>query len=101
MAISFTDLDRLSGEVLPERTVLSTVSTPFNNGGGQGGDGGGSNASAAQTGGGSSAGHGATALNGSSSNVQHGTPGLLGSLGLGSNNPTETSGANPGSIASN
>ena len=86
MAISFTDLDRLDGEVLPERTVLSTV---------------GSGSSAAQTGGGDSAGHGATAINGQSSNVQHGTPGLLGSLGLGSNNPTETSNATPGAIASN
>ena len=101
MAINFTDLDRLDGEVLPERTVLSTVSTPFNNGGGHGGDGGGANSSAAQTGGGESAGHGATAINGQSSNVQQGTPGLLGSLGLGSNNPTQTSNANPGAIASN
>jgi hypothetical protein len=52
MAVNFAELNELAGELLPERTVLSTVTTPFNNwnpGGGQGGsvDGGGSSSSSA------------------------------------------------------
>lgn len=55
-AVNFAELNELAGELLPERTVLSTVTTPFNNwnpGGGQGGavDGGSSSSSAAAAGG--------------------------------------------------
>lgn len=32
--IRYEELDQLAGELLPERTVLSVVSTPFNNNGG-------------------------------------------------------------------
>lgn len=99
MAISFTNLDQLAGEVLPERTVMSTVSTPFNNAGGDGG-GAGSASSAAAAGGDGGASHGATAINGQQNTVSQGTPGLLGSLGLGSNNPGSTAIATPGAIAS-
>lgn len=101
MAISFTNLDQLAGEVLPERTVMSTVSTPFNNAGGDGdGGGAGSVSSAAAAGGDGGASHGATAINGQQNTVSQGPPGLLGSLGLGSNNPGSTSTATPGAIAS-
>ena len=57
-AVNFAELNELAGELLPERTVLSTVVTPFNNwnpgnsGGGYGGvDGGSSSSSAAAAGG--------------------------------------------------
>ena len=78
MAINFTDLDALTGEVLPERTVLSTVSTPFNNAGGSDGA------------------DGAAQINGQQGEVSHGTPGLLGSLGLGSENPHSGLSSTPG-----
>lgn len=54
-AVNFAELAELAGELLPERTVLSTVTTPFNNwnpGSGTGGSGdGGSSSSAAASGG--------------------------------------------------
>jgi hypothetical protein len=83
--ISFEELDVLAGEMLPERAVLSTV-VPFNNLGGAGTDGGSSSSSAAVAPGAPSDQNGITA---SACQSQHtdGTPGLLGSLGLGSNNP--------------
>ncbi|MCD2192757.1 hypothetical protein LQ327_05070 [Actinomycetospora endophytica] len=80
MAINFSDLDALTGEVLPERTVLSTVSTPFNNAGG------------------SDSSHGAAGINGQQGEVSHGTPGLLGSLGLGSENPHSDLSSTPGAF---
>ena len=57
-AVNFAELNELAGELLPERTVLSTVVTPFNNwnpgnsGAGYGADGGSSSSSAAAAGGG-------------------------------------------------
>ena len=100
--ISIADLDRLDGELLPERAMLSTVSTPFNNSHGHGhGHGGGSSASAAQTGGGHSSGHGATVINSCQTTTSHGTPGLLGSLGLGSSNPYTTTTCSPAAVSSN
>lgn len=56
-AVNFAELNELAGELLPERTVLSTITTPFNNwnpgnSGGLGGDGGSSSSSAAAAGGG-------------------------------------------------
>jgi hypothetical protein len=100
VAISFTDLDQLAGEVLPERTVLATVSTPFNNAAGGDGGAGSASSSAAAAAGGDGGSDGATAINGQQNTVSQGTPGLLGSLGLGSNNPGSTSTATPGAIAS-
>lgn len=58
-AVNFAELNELAGELLPERTVLSTVTTPFNNAGGTGGlgaDGGSSSSSAAAAGGGGNGG---------------------------------------------
>jgi hypothetical protein len=98
--ISFTELDQLVGEVLPERTVLATVSTPFNNVAGGGADGSASSSAAAAAGGGDGGSHGATAINSCQGTVSQGTPGLLGSLGLGSNNPGSTFTCTPGAIAS-
>lgn len=102
MTISIADLDQLAGEVMPERAVLSTVSTPFNNAGGgahAGSDGSASSAAAA-AGGGDGGHHGATAINSCQGTVSQGTPGLLGSLGLGSNNPNSTFTCTPGAVAS-
>lgn len=81
-SFSYADLDQLTGEVLPERAVLSTVVTPFNNGGMGGGD------------------HGATVSSACQSTHHEGTPGLLGSLGLGSNNPSQNLACTPAAIAS-
>ncbi|MGX1501720.1 UNVERIFIED_CONTAM: hypothetical protein RKD43_000345 [Streptomyces graminofaciens] len=79
--ISFEELDVLAGEMLPERAVLSTV-VPFNNWGG-----GGSSSSAVAIAPAASDQNGITS---SACTVQEvdGTPGLLGALGLGSNNPS-------------
>lgn len=85
-AITFDELDGLTGEVLPERAVLSTV-IPFNNLG-AGHDGGGSSSSSAVALGGDSANHGAISNSACQAQQVQGTPGLLGSLGLGSNNPS-------------
>lgn len=86
--ISFEELEGLTGEMLPERQVLSTV-VPFNNvGGGHGADGGSSaSSSAVALGGGGSDQNGITSSACQAERV-HGTPGLIGALGLGSNNPS-------------
>ncbi len=89
--ISFEELDLLAGEVLPERTVLSTVTTPFNSAGAGGG--------AAAAAGGGGADQGTTALSACQSNQTPGTPGLLGSLGLGSANPSSSVTCTPAAIS--
>ena len=78
-AISFEGLDQLGGEVLPERTVLSTLVTPFNNPGA--GDT--SSSSAAAAGGSGGGDHGTTAMSACQSTWTGGTGGLIGALGLG------------------
>lgn len=61
-AVNFAELNELAGELLPERTVLSTITTPFNNwnpgnsGGGVDGGAGSSSSSAAAAGGGGNGG---------------------------------------------
>jgi hypothetical protein len=64
-SVSYEELDRLAGEVLPERVVLSTVAP---------------------------AGPSSVSAGGQSCTVTYnpGTPGLVGSLGLGSSNPGAT-----------
>lgn len=94
--IDIAALDDLSGEVLPERTVLGVVSTPFNNAG-AGGSGSSSTSVAVSDGGGN---HGATALSSCQATSSPGTPGLLGSLGLGSANPGTTMTCTPAAISS-
>lgn len=101
--IDFTALDELAGEVLPERAVLGVVSTPFNNTGA--GDGGSSSSSAAAAGGSSTTvvdagNHGATALSACQSTNTPGTPGLVGTLGLGSANPSSTITCTPAAVSS-
>jgi hypothetical protein len=83
-AVSYAELDRLGGELLPERAVLGIVSTPFNNNN-PGGAGGGSTTVVVSN----SGDHGA-ALSACQATNSPGTPGLLGSLGLGSANPGQS-----------
>lgn len=77
--VSYEQLDRLAGELLPERTVLSLINISFSNvhnatyefpaGGGHGAAGGG---------------HGTTVAYACQATDSPGTQGVLGSLGLGS-----------------
>jgi hypothetical protein len=82
---ALSDLDALDGEVLPERTVLSTVSSPFH----------GSAPAATHS---SGSGHGTTVVNSCQTTTSYGTPGLLGSLGLGSENPHTTTTCTPSTV---
>jgi hypothetical protein len=83
-AISFGDLDLLAGEVLPERTVLSTLVTPFSNPGADADGGGSSSAAAAAAGGGNGDnGGGTTVVSGCVNQQSQATSGLVGALGLG------------------
>ncbi|MET0188768.1 hypothetical protein [Pseudonocardia sediminis] len=95
--VNQADLDMLVGEVLPQRTVLSTVTTPFNNAGGAGG--GPSSAAAAAAGGAGGDSGGTTALSSCQTTYSAGTPGLLGSLGLGSANPGSTTTCVPTAVS--
>ncbi|MEV5240715.1 hypothetical protein AB0K89_16680 [Streptomyces cinnamoneus] len=107
-AISFEELDAIAGEVLPERTVMGIVATPFNalSAGPDGGAGAGSasSSSAANAGGGvyapAPSDHGTTILSSCQSIDRQGTPGLLGSLGLGSEQPTNSVTCTPAAISS-
>lgn len=83
-SFSYAELDELAGELLPARTVLSTVGLPLNNNNAVGGDGG----------------HGATIVSSCNTSNQLGTPGLVGALGLGSNNPSNTQTCTPAAVAS-
>jgi hypothetical protein len=97
--ISFEELDGLTGEMLPERSVLSTV-VPFNNWGGSGdGHGGSSSSSSAAAFGGANSDQNGIVANACQAERVHGTPGLLGALGLGSNNPSSALTCVPGSTA--
>lgn len=103
--ISFEELDKIAGEVLPERTVLGVLATPFNHAGDPGSSAGaGSSSSAAATGGGvfapAPSDHGTTILSSCQSIDRQGTPGLLGSLGLGSENPASNMTCTPAAISS-
>ncbi|GAB3375878.1 hypothetical protein [Amycolatopsis echigonensis] len=102
-SVKFEELDALAAEVLPERAVLGIVSTPFNNAGG-GANGSASSSSAAASGGNTvvydGGHHGATALSACQSSHSEGTPGLTGTLGLGSNNPNETMSCTPAAVSS-
>jgi hypothetical protein len=95
--ISFEELDGLTGEMLPERSVLSTLAAPFHGWGG--GEGGSDSSSAAAAFGG----HGASDKSGFASNVcssqqQGADKGLLG-LGLASTPATSQITCAPGSVA--
>jgi hypothetical protein len=98
--ISFEELDGLTGEMLPERSVLSTV-VPFNNwgGGDAHGQGGSSSSSSAAAFGGASSDQNGIVANACQAQRVDGTPGLLGALGLGSNNPSSGVTCVPGSTA--
>lgn len=91
-AVSFEELDQLAGELLPERTVLSLVTVVYNNTtnytfpSGQ---------SAAQGGG-----QGTTVADACQATNSPGTPGLLGSLGLGSSAPSSSVTCVPAAVVS-
>jgi hypothetical protein len=105
-AISFGDLDLLAGEVLPERTVLSTLVTPFSNPGADADGGGSSSAAAAAAGGGHGDNGGSTVMNSCTSQQEGnfggsgGLAGILG-LGLGSHGPVSEHSCLPGTAVSN
>ncbi|MBT2387720.1 hypothetical protein [Streptomyces sp. ISL-11] len=109
-AISFEELDTVTGEMLPERTVMGIVATPLAlaGPGGDGGSGAGagssSSSSATASGGGvfapAPSDHGTTVLSACQSVDRPGTPGLLGSLGLPSTAPTTSVTCTPAAISS-
>ncbi|MEU8549063.1 hypothetical protein [Streptomyces roseoverticillatus] len=107
-AISFEELDTVAGEVLPERTVMGIVATPlagpYGDGDGGSGAGAGSSSSASASGGGVYApaphDHGTVALSACQAVDRQGTPGLFGSLGLPSTNPTTSMTCIPAAVAS-
>ncbi len=98
--IRYEEPGLLAGELLPERTVLGVISTPFNNAGGAG-DGGSSSSSAAASGGNVvSPDHGATAISACQSTQWQQPSGLLSDLALGSQNPSANLACTPAAIAS-
>ncbi|MFI9309609.1 hypothetical protein [Streptomyces triculaminicus] len=106
-AISFEELADIAGEVLPERTVMGVIATSLglaDPGPGGAGAGAGSSSSAAATGGGVFApaphDHGTTVLSACQAVDRQGTPGLLGSLGLPSTNPTTSMTCIPTAVSS-
>ncbi|GHG45901.1 hypothetical protein [Streptomyces griseocarneus] len=108
-AISFEELDNIAGEVLPERTVMGIIATPlaFADPGPNGsGAGAGASSSSAASGGGVGGvfappadHHGTTMLAACQAVDRQGTPGLLGSLGLPSTNPTTSMTCMPTAIS--
>ncbi|MEV4741145.1 hypothetical protein [Streptomyces sp. NPDC049555] len=108
-AVSFEELAGIAGEVLPERTVMGIVASPFGRLAAGPGDGTGAGAasgasSSAASGGGVFApvphDHGTTILSSCQSIDRQGTPGLFGSLGLGSENPASNVTCTPAAISS-
>lgn len=110
-AISFEELDQVAGELLPERTVMGVIATPLalagpdGDGGGAGaGAGSSSSSSATASGGGvyapAPSDHGTTILSNCQSVDRPQTAGLLGSLGLPSQNSTNVVTCTPAAIAS-
>ncbi|MFB4300533.1 hypothetical protein [Actinomadura sp. NTSP31] len=79
-SFSYTELDKLAGEVLPERAVLSTLLVG-------GGDSDNDNLNLNHDGGGHNDGTTAVVPN-CQSNINHSQGGLVGALGLSSENPT-------------
>ena len=102
-SISFQELDLLGGEVLPERTLLSTV-TDFSGGGGSSGSAGSASSAAAAGGAGGDTvvikdDDGALSPSARQSTYSTRTPRLLGSLGLGSSNPDSSQTCTPTAVA--
>ncbi|WP_127356211.1 hypothetical protein [Actinacidiphila soli] len=79
--IGYEELNALSGELLPGRTLLSIVLISYDNS---------SHPTYNFPAGGGHKGGGATVVYACQAESVHGTPGLLGSLGLGSNNPSSS-----------
>ncbi|MGK5639822.1 hypothetical protein ACSNOK_16140 [Streptomyces sp. URMC 126] len=101
--ISFEELAGVSGEVLPERTVMGIMAVPFGPGDGGAGSAAGSSSSAASGGGvfaPAPSDHGTTVLSSCQSYDRPQTAGLLGSLGLPSQNTTSGMTCTPAAISS-
>ncbi|MFI0739687.1 hypothetical protein ACH4PU_16605 [Streptomyces sp. NPDC021100] len=102
--ISFEELAEVSGEVLPERTVMGIMAVPFGPGDGGAGSAAGSSSSSTAGGGGVFApppsDHGTTMLSSCQSLDHPQTAGLLGSLGLPSQNTTTSVTCTPAAISS-
>ncbi|MFC5720903.1 hypothetical protein ACFP1Z_12070 [Streptomyces gamaensis] len=102
--VSFEELAGIEGEVLPERTVMGVMATPF--GHGDGGAGAGSASSSAATSGGGVVNapvphdHGTTMLSSCQSIDRQGTPGLIGAVGIGSENPASGVTCTPAAVSS-
>ncbi|TDD92155.1 hypothetical protein E1293_01185 [Actinomadura darangshiensis] len=82
-SFSYTELDKLAGEVLPERAVLSTLLV------GGGSDNDNENLNFNHGGGGHDGGTTAVVPN-CQSNINHSQGGLIGALGLSSENPNSS-----------
>lgn len=83
-AVTYNDLDQMAAEVLPERTVLSTVVTPIGGGGAIDGGGGGS-----------------AILSSCQATTTYTEPGVAGVLGLGFNaSPVQTQSCVPSAVVS-
>ena len=82
--VTFNDLDQMAAEVLPERTVLSTVVTPIGGGGAIDGGGGGT-----------------AILSSCQTTTTYTEPGVTGVLGLGFNaTPVQTQSCVPAAVVS-
>ncbi|MFI9201830.1 hypothetical protein [Streptomyces sp. NPDC053048] len=109
-AISFEELETVAGEVLPERTVMGVIATPLSFADpGPAGSGAGAGASSSSAASGGGVGgvfappadhHGTTMLAACQAVDRQGTPGLFGSLGLPSTNPTTSMTCMPTAISS-
>jgi hypothetical protein len=89
-AVSYEELDQLAGELLPERTVLSLVNMFFTN----------ANYTTYAFPAHGDGGHGATVAYACQAANSPGTAGLLGSLGLGSQNPYSSMTCMPAAVVS-
>ncbi|QKG24565.1 hypothetical protein [Actinomadura verrucosospora] len=81
-SFSYTELDKLAGEVLPERAVLSTLLV--------GGDGSSNENQNFNLGGGGHDGGTTAVVPNCQSNINHSQGGLVGALGLSSENPNQS-----------
>lgn len=106
-SVSFQELDQLFGEMLPERTLLSTV-TDFGAGGGSGAAGASASSAAAAGGAGGDTtianfgggdDDGAVMMSACTSTTNQGNAGLLSDLGLNSTNPYSTQTCTPAATA--
>lgn len=90
-AVSYEELNELSGDLLPERALLSLINLSISNIG---------SSSTTYTYPPAAGGQGSTVAYACQATNSPGTPGLLGSLGLGSSSPQSTMTCIPAAITS-